>query len=840
MSNDTFYLVDGNSLVYRSFYAIKLSTSKGFPTGAVYGFFNTLKKITQNYNPQYIVICFDVSRKTHRREKFKDYKIQRPPMPDALKMQIPIVKKLIAYLGIAAAEKEGYEADDIISSLARQAYKKGRNVLIVSSDKDMYQLIKDNTVCVYNPAKEVTYNYDLFRNEFGFSPEKIVDYLSLVGDSVDNVPGARGIGKVGALSLIKKFGTIEGIFNNLGSISDKTKNTLLKSKDDILLSKDLIKLEDCSGFKFDPDKFALKKPDHDAVYKLCAGLEFKTLLKDMVKPEFDFNVDLHKGMSAEWRDKINSQKLMIMFISGDFVYICDEVEGITREVKKSEVDSLLKDETIRKVSYDFKGILSFAAEGFVLRGIWFDVLIAAYLVNPALGDYSFENLCSYFLDIHVEKIPAAAFCSLIFKLYTYLRKEMEKNNLDGLFREAEMPLIEVLAEMEQAGVKIDKKALKILSDEVDNNIESVAGKIFKIANTTFNLNSPKQLSKVLFEDLKISPQKKTKTGFSTNEEVLEKLSSRFPIALLILDYRHLSKLKSTYLMPFMEEAKAKDSKLHAHFNQTGTQTGRLSSSSPNLQNIPVRGKIARRIRGVFISSFKEGVIVSSDYSQVELRVLAHFSQEESLIEAFKNNFDIHSYTASLLFGIKPKGIDKAKRGIAKRVNFGIIYGMSSYGLAKELKISEQEARIFIENYFARYPKVKAFIEKTVSQAERDGFVRTILGRRRYLPGINSSNLDLREFSRRQAVNTPIQGTAADLIKLAMIKIFRDFNNNNLYSKMIIQVHDELVFDTDKREIDKVIDIVKSNMESSLCLKVPLVANVRMGKNWLDLNYAGKR
>jgi len=834
MQNKTLYLVDGNSLVYRSFYAMKLSTSKGFPTGAIFGFLNTIKRITEKYNPNYMAICFDVSRKTHRQEKFKEYKIQRPPVPRSLKVQIPIVKELITYFGIKRIEKEGYEADDLIASIAFKAQRNKWPVMIVTSDKDMYQLISDDTVCIYNPFKDVIYNYRQFTKEFGFAPKRIVDYLSLVGDSVDNIPGAKGIGKVGALSLIKKFGAVEDIFNNLDKVSYKTRIILEKNKENIFLSRDLVKLNDVLEVDYNLDDFRIGKPDYNNIYRICRELEFKSFLKDIPPPEFNINIDIKEGLNPEFKRQVLSQRLLFVYVNGEACYVFDKDKDTVYLTSLKEIGDLLSSDEIRKVSYDFKRIYHiFSGKAFV-RNAWFDIKIAAYLLNPSLGDYSLDNLCAYFLKVYIREIPPSSCVYFIAQLYSLLEPKIRDNSLDRLLFEIEMPLIRVIAKMEESGVSIDRRALEELDREVDEKIADISSQIFKIAKSQFNLNSPIQLRKVLFEKLRLPPQKKTKTGYSTDEEVLRKLAVNYPVAKLLLDYRQFSKLKSTYLAPFKQAVGPDSSKIYAVFSQTATQTGRLSSHSPNLQNIPIKEEFTQKIRRIFVPSFKDGYILSSDYSQVELRVLAHFSREDNLIKAFNVGADIHKHTAALLFSKDVSEVTKREREIAKRVNFGIVYGMSSYGLAKELSVSEGEARQFIDNYFVRYPKVKEFIDRTIKDVEEKGYVRTIMGRIRYLPDINSPDYELREFSRRQAVNTPIQGTAADIIKRAMVRIHREFERYSLSSRLILQVHDELVFDVDKKELKKVVDIVKYNMENSISLIVPLIANLKVGKNWLEL------
>lgn len=833
MSKEMIYLVDGTSICYRSFYAIRLSTSRGFPTGAIYGFFNTLQKFIKKYNPNYLGVCFDVSRKTFRQEKFKRYKIHRPPVPDSLRIQIPIIKNLIRYLGIKVIEKEGFEADDLIASLTEKMLKNGFKVMIVSSDKDVFQLLKDELVCIYDPVKDILYNEKEFINKYGFAPCYITDYLALAGDSTDNIPGAKGIGKMGASKLIKLFGSVENIFNCLDKVSPSLRENLIQNREVVFLSKELARLAE-PELDFSYEELKIKEADYSQIYKLFNELEFKSLLKDLPLPELNIRIDLKEGISSSYKEKIHQQGELIFYSDEEYIYIFYPEESCVFKTGPEEIKDILTEERIKKVSYDFKKIICRLENRGKLKGIYFDVMIAAYLVNSSLPEFSIENLISVFLNIFTKEVPKETIPYFIFRLYNFLKKELREKGLDYLFSQVEMPLIEVLANIEREGLALDREVLLSLSREVDKNLEKVEEEIFRIGGRKFNLNSPQQLRKVLFEELKIAPLKKTKTGFSTDEEVLKKLAQQHPIAQFLLQYRELRKLKSTYLTPFLKAVESENSRLYTKFNQVGTQTGRLSSLSPNLQNIPAKSEFSRGVRKAFISSFREGLILSCDYSQIELRVLAHFSEDKTLLKAFRSDADIHTYTASLLFSVPEEEVAPHQREIAKRVNFGIIYGMSPYGLAKELDISTEEAEAFIENYFLRYPQVKEFIEKTYSEAEKRGYIKTILGRIRYLEGIASSNRQLKEFARRQAINSPIQGSAADIIKMAMVSIWHKFREHNLNSKMIMQIHDELVFDVKKDELEEVKKIAKEKMENVIELKVPLKVNLKVGKNWLEL------
>lgn len=828
MPQDKIYLVDGTSICYRSFFAIRLSTSEGFPTGAIYGFYQTLKKIITQYKPVYMGICFDVSRKTFRQEKFKAYKIQRPPIPDSLKAQMPVIKRLIRALGIALIEKEGYEADDLIASFAQKALQEGFSNVIVGSDKDMYQLLDKDKVMVYDPTQEEFIDEESFKKQFGFTPALIVDYLALAGDSADNIPGAKGIGKVGASKLISSFGAVENIFEHMEEVSPKMKEILIKEKENILLSKELVKLQTCD-LDMHWQELKIKQPDYPQIYKLFRELEFKNLLKELPAPSLDFKLDIEEAKQdalANIRDEI------VFFTNGPEVYILDNGEERILKAKAEDMESILENNDIKKISYDFKEQMHLSKSR--ICGIWFDVKLAAYLIDSSLADYSLSALAARYLDEFLPEIPPESAPYFIQRLFKVLFPKLQEGSLEKLFFSVEMPLIDVLYSMQKDGVKIELKVLKDLLNEVEGRLESAKNNIFKISGREFNLNSPKQLAAILFEELKITPLKKTKTGFSTGEEVLAKLASQYEIAKLILEYRELNKLQTTYILPLIEDVKQKSGKLHAEFNQTSTQTGRLSSSSPNLQSIPVKGEFSLNLRRAFISSFDDGYIVCADYSQIELRILAHFSSDEKLKSAFTKNLDIHRYTAALLFGAKESEVDVNMRNLAKRVNFAIIYGMSPYGLSQELNISVHEAEVFIQDYFLRYPKVKEYIQGIYKEVEASGCVSTILGRKRYLPDFKSPNPQAKEFAMRQAINSPIQGSCADLIKVAMVGISREFKEKKLQSRLIMQIHDELVFDVCEKELKTVCEIAERHMEESIKLTVPIKVNLKYGKNWADL------
>ncbi|MDD3296676.1 MAG: DNA polymerase I [Candidatus Omnitrophica bacterium] len=826
MLKKTVYLVDGTSLCYRSFFAIKLSTSQGVATGAVYGVYQTLKKIISAYQPQYLGVCFDVSRKTFRQEKYREYKINRPPLPDGLKTQIPMVRKLIGYMGIKIVEKEGFEADDVIATLSTQAVESGNKVVIVSSDKDLCQLMENDKVAVYNYNKDMLFTKQDFKKEYGFSPAKIIDFLALAGDSADNIPGARGIGKVGATKLVQEFGEVENIFNNLDKLPSRLRSIMEESKEIVLLSKELVRLSVCSlntGWQ----ELEIGQPDSESIYDMFSRLEFKNLLKGLPQAPSNFDVPLKQDI-PEYKKTENP---VSFFLKEDKAFVYSDEKECVYSLSLPQAQEFFRSYPAKKVAYGAKNqFMIFAGTG----SVWFDVKIAAYLIDSGLNDYSLESLIFSFLGERILEVPDEIKPYFINRLYVKFLELLKSENLDKLFFDVEMPLVYVLEKMQSDGVKIDLKVMKKLLIEVGKETDVCRRRVFELAGKEFNLNSPKQLRSILFEDLKIKPVKKTKTGFSTSEEVLEKLASKYPIAGFILEYRYLNKLKTTYIIPLIEDVEKNNGILHAQFNQAVAQTGRLSSSSPNLQSIPAKGKFSQGLRQAFIPSCKDGYILSGDYSQIELRILAHLSGDRQLIEAFSKDLDIHRFTAKLLFSTPLEEVTEAQRNIAKRVNFGIIYGMSSYGLSRELGVSPAEAQSFIDDYFRRYEGIKQYIDNICQQAESSGFVTTILGRRKKLADIKSPNLQLREFSRRQAVNAPIQGSCADLIKVAMVDIQRRLWKDNLKTKLIIQIHDELIFDVFGPELETIKEMAIECMEKAIKLSVPVKVNIKYGPSWGQL------
>lgn len=844
MANKRLYLIDATAFCYRAFYALGgLSTSFGQATGAIYGFVNMLNKILKSEKPEFLAACFDVSRDTFRQKKFADYKIQRPPMPENLSSQIPLIKEIISAYGIARCELEGYEADDIIATLAHKAKEEGLPVTIISSDKDTLQLVDEDTL-VFSPYKDegITYDRKKILERFGVSPEKIVDIVGLMGDAVDNIPGVPGIGEKTAAELIKRFGSLEGLLNNIDKIEpEKIKKAITDNLERIKLNQDLARLNQGLNLDFDLNKFKLGEPNSKELFRLFKALEFKKLLKDL-----SFETDRPDGIDIkvirlkdkELQNLVSSTDELFLYgqnLDDMLFYLQDKFFRI--DSGSENLKSVLSDSKIKKISYDLKKIkVSLARDEIILEGLYFDTLLAGYLLNPSKSEYGLTDLAWDYLG----RLPATKALDnrqavdLILKLRPELERELRDKALLGLFTDLEMPLIKVLADMELSGIKLDLAVLKKLSQDLEKRLIKLIEDIYALSGAQFNINSPKQLREILFERLKLPVVKKSKTGPSTDEEVLRKLADKHKLPALLLEYRQLMKLKTTYIDTLPELVNPKTGRVHTSFNQTATETGRLSSSNPNLQNIPVKTELGKNIRRAIIADGSENCLLSGDYSQIELRILAHLSKDENLISAFKKGEDIHKATAALIYWLEEKDISDAMREVAKRINFGIIYGMSAYGLSRDLALSAEEAESFIDAYFLRYPGVKDYIQQQIEQAKIDGFVTTILGRRRYIPQINHKNQGIRQFAQRQAVNTPIQGSASDLIKLAMIQIYERINSGNLRAKMILQIHDELLFEAPRRELKELTALVKDRMENVLKLDVPIKVDIKCGDNWLDM------
>ncbi len=828
-------LIDGSSFCYRAFYALKnFSTPWGFPTGAVFGFANMINKLLENFSPQYVGICFDVSRKTFRQEKFKEYKIHRPPPPDSLQLQFPYIRKLIEALNLRIIEEEGFEADDVICSLVKDVPSEILTI-IVSNDKDVLQLVKGKKIVVFHPLKQKIIDEETVIKEIGIRPHSIPDYLALVGDTVDNIPKLGKIGPHTALRLLKEFDNVENILKNLEKLPEKLRKIIQENKERLLLNKELAKLREDVELEIEIKDLKISPPDLIKLYKLYSELEFKKLLEKLPPLSIE-NVDIEIRETDNKEVFSELKELIFLLEHPNLEKIYFLKEGNIYKVKVYEMKEILESESVKKISYDLKTQkLLLSKKGIELKGLYFDVEIAAYIDKPDRSSFRLRDLVFEYLDKFIDDTNPHTSLYFIFRLYLKLKDVLKEKKQEELFYKVEMPLIKVLSKMESNGIKINLTKLKELSKELEINSLKIIEKIYNLAGTHFNLNSPLQLRTILFEKLKLPVIKKTKTGPSTDEEVLEKLSAYHPLPRLLLEYRQLNKLKSTYVEPLLKLLDPLTSKIYTCFNQNSAVTGRLSSSHPNLQNIPTsKTELGRKIRECFVSSFEEGFLISADYSQIELRVLAHLSEDENLINAFSQDKDIHTYTASLVFKVKEEEVDTVLRNRAKRINFGIIYGMGAYSLSKELNIDVKSADSFIKEYFSKYPKVKEFIDRTLKELCEKGYVSTILGRRRYIPQIKSNIPEVKNYALRAARNFPIQGTAADIIKLAMIDIDKEMEKKGMHSKLCIQIHDELIFDVKKEELEELKKIVKEKMEKVVKLKVPLKVEISVGRSWADL------
>ncbi len=843
MTKSKLYLIDATAFCYRAFYAIgSLSTSFGQPTNAIYGFINMLNKILKERNPQLLAVCFDVSRDTFRLKKFAEYKIKRPPMPDELSGQIPLIKEVISAYGITIFEREGFEADDVIATLAGKAKEKGISTTIVSSDKDILQLV-DEDITVFSPYKDagITYDERKVLERFGVGPKMIADIIALMGDDVDNIPSVPGIGEKTAMALIKEFGSVEELLRSVDKIkSEKIKTAIKSNLDKIKLNKELAVLENKIDLDFNLDKLKVAEPNRKELVRLFKLLEFKKFLQDL-EIEEDEPADIIEATALEdgdLKDLIKPSEELILFGDNlDNTVFYAKGKFIKLSHPGVNLKDILLNPQIKKTSHGLKSIkVSLAKKGIGLEGLYFDTMVAAYLANPSKSGYNLNDLAWDYLNQLLKPGPEDNLKALgiIKQLKPKLDNELREKSLLSLFTEIEMPLVSVLAQMELTGIKIDLEILNKLSKDLEKRLIKLVEDIYEVSGSQFNINSPKQLREILFEKLKLPVVKRSKTGPSTDEEVLRKLADKHKLPQLLLEYRQLTKLKSTYIDALPNLVDPKTGRIHTSFNQTATETGRLSSSEPNLQNLPIKADLGKNIRRAVIAFSPDSYLLSCDYSQVELRILAHLSKDEGLIGAFHNGKDVHKITASFIYGLEEKDIADSMRETAKRVNFGIVYGLTSFGLSRDLGITVDEAQGFIDAYFLRYPKVKDYMQEQITRAKKEGFVTTILGRRRYLPEVNNKNQSIRQLAERQAINTPIQGSASDLIKLAMVKIYEQIKTRALKTRMIIQIHDELVFDVPQEETGLFVGLARDKMENALKLDVPVKVDIKKGRNWLEM------
>lgn len=859
-SSKTLMIIDGNSLANRAFYGVPaLSNSEGVVTNALYGFLNILLRLLQDEAPSHLLVTFDVGGKVFRHEQYEAYKANRKGMPEDLRSQMPLIREALDHMQLAHLGLEGYEGDDLIGTVARLAEKEGFQTTIVSGDRDVFQLIDEHTR-VFFPDRSLgkTENVDLLhlKEAYDMTPQDVIEYKALQGDSSDNIPGVPGIGKVTAAKLIGQYGNLEGIYAHLEDFKGKKMGeNLTNFKDQAFMSRELATIDCNVPMTFAWDDFVVADPDVEALSLFYARLELRSLLERLEKdfgaaPEaeelkgtvlegaaaLETAQGLNPGTYGLYlpRDK-KGQILAVVLASSKEEVICFRHENMMTLF--NALKDLLQDPSTELLTEHWKeDYHALSHEGIRLVEPQWDLALADYLLSPERTDHDLAGAMKHFLGRPPRGEDSAAWMDMATTLFT-LRDKMNDVLYDvGLIRvldEIEVPLRHILADMEDTGVQLNLPYLQELQKEFDQRLRVSEERIYVLAGKVFKINSPKQLGVVLFEDLGLPVIKKTKTGYSTDAEVLEALRKEHEIIEEILRYRQVTKLKSTYVDGLL--ALADDSgKVHTTFNQVLTSTGRLSSREPNLQNIPIRTEEGRRIRQAFIPSGQEQVMVAADYSQIELRVLAHMSGDEGLISSFRNKEDIHRRTASEVFHMSPEEVTPLLRRAAKAVNFGIIYGQTDYGLARELNITRAEAKDYIERYFSRYPKVQAWIDETVEGARAKGYVTTLFDRRRTIKDIHSKNFNLRSFAERTAVNTPIQGTAADIIKMAMVEMDRRLQDKGLSAKMLLQVHDELIFEAPPEEVAILIQLIRHVMEGVVHLDVPLDVDIKVGFNWQEM------
>jgi len=867
------FLIDGMSHIYRAYYAIRgLSNSRGIPTNAVYGFTSMLRRLIEERKPDYIGVAFDLEGPTVRHEKFESYKATRKPMPEDLSQQLPYIRRVCDVFRVPVITYQGYEADDVIGTLAKQAVARGITAMLVTSDKDMLQLVSAR-VFVIDPMKDnLVYDLEKVVEKMGVKPEQVPDLLGLWGDSVDNIPGAPGIGEKGAKELIRTLGTLEECLRNWNQVKKKTYQESLRDNAELIrTSRELATIRQDLPIELDLDALALREPDRAAAFELFAELEFKSLMREFHEaPEA-------RSPEAAWLEAHDALEFLQGLVGQRGIYFsvgfreaprsrraaraaCIQGEtgsaavvDLQDEDVRRACDRVLSNPDSRKICWDAK--LCLPALESLRIGVQShvdDVMLMAFLTAPHIGDYSLRRwaMDQLHLSLPDEKTSEDLMASLnreaaagmlsrelecVRRLEALLRPRLSEFSLERVYEEIELPLIPALIDMERAGIKVDPAKLKKLSSTMEKRLADVTTRIYSAAGTEFNINSPKQMGEVLFEKLNLPTLKKTRKtgGYSTDQAVLEELAVSYEIPRLILEYRQIAKLKSTYVDALPSLINPETGRVHTSFNQTGTATGRLSSSDPNLQNIPVRTDLGRLIRGAFVPE-DGNLLLSADYSQIELRVLAHLSGDPVLTEAFQHNEDIHERTAREVFGPAASENRAEYRRRAKVINFGIVYGLSAYGMAQRLGIPREESQAIIDAYFARYKGVRDWLDRTLEDVRKTGRVETLFGRIRPIPDIHSKDFSVRQFAERTAVNSPIQGTAADLIKLAMIRIHRLLKERKLAARLLLQVHDELVLELPPAEVEEVRSLLKHEMENAARLNVPLIVDSYVADNWMDM------
>lgn len=885
-------IVDAHGYLHRAYHALPpLTTSKGVPINAIYGFARMLFKLIGEYKPDYFAVCFDAPGPTFREKIYPQYKATRKKTDENLRTQFPLSRELTQNLNLKSFETQGFEADDLIATIAEKAKKSNVEIVIVSGDKDLLQIVSGQTK-VLNEPKQIFFDEAKVKEKWGFRPDQLVDFLSLIGDTSDNVPGVPGIGEKTAIKLIEEYGSITNLLKQIETVSPKIKEKIKEHQSNLLKSQSLITLNKDAPIEFKLEECALKPFNPDLLYPFFKKMEFHSLLTDLnakgllqpsqksSSPNQNYKVILNRETLEELINNFKSSKISISLeteIGNEGVThwvgiaLCWEKDhaiyiplghhylNAPKQLELKETLHLLKpileNREIQIIGHDLKLISSLLhLEGIQMQNLTFDSMIASYCIDPSKKNFKLNDLASEFLnqeinsmesfnkkillrEIEIEKFKdtACRTADFAYCLSSALAIKLKEKNCEDLFYRIEMPLIDLLSKMELNGIKINIKYLQTLEKSFTEELKSLEEKVYKLSGQEFNLNSSKQLSFILFEKLGLPPLKKKKTQISTDEETLTFLSTLHEIPKHLLKFREISKLKSTYVEGLLLAVNQKTSRIHTSFNQTGTSTGRLSSSEPNLQNIPIRTELGKTIRRAFIP--EEGsLFLSADYSQIDLRVLAHLSGDLKLIEAFKNGEDIHRATAAQVAHIPLDTVTEEQRSNAKAINFGIVYGQQAYGLSQSLKISVQEAQEMIDQYFLKYSGVKYWIDKTIEEAKMNGFVKTLLGRKRAIPELHSKNMQIRSFAERIAMNTPVQGTSADIIKIAMIHIAQKLESyiSKNCVKIVLQVHDDLLFEVSEKVLYEIAKIIKIEMEGAVELSVPIVADLKIGKNWADM------
>lgn len=844
----TILVIDGNSILNRAFYGIRpLTTKSGQPTNAIYGFLTMLEKIKSETNPDRVAIAFDLKSPTFRHKAYDGYKANRKGMPDELAAQLEPLKTLLTMLGYTLVTCEGYEADDILGTLSKQADDKGVKCFLATGDRDSLQLVSSNTtVDLASNKGNIFYTPEKVKEDYSVTPAQLIDIKAIQGDSSDCIPGVTGIGPKGATDLISRFENLDNIYENIETIDIKpgVRTKLINDKEQAYMSRMLGEIKRDIPIDTDFDSYKVVIPDVDAAIRFMGSLELFKLIDQLGLRDMTDNIET-ESVSKE-KETIEVKE--VEDFSGDKLYFIPEFDGENISIvfadngfvgvlnDKAKIDNLLSDEKVEKYTFDSKPVFAYADKnGFEVKNLKNDLLLAAYLLQPSASTYELNKLCvAYGLDLPITNNSEKELYASVYKLPELSEKiitDIKEKGMAHLLEDVEIPLARVLAKMENIGFSVDKEGIKSYGEMLSAQIENLEQEIYAQAGCEFNINSPKQLGVVLFEELGLPAKKKTKSGYSTSADVLESLRYSYPIVEMVLSYRGLAKLKSTYCDGLLKVI-CDDGRIHSNFNQTETRTGRISSTEPNLQNIPVRTELGREMRKFFTA--KEGcVLIDADYSQIELRVLAHLSGDENMIDAFKNNVDIHSITASQVFNMPIDMVTPQMRSRAKAVNFGIVYGIGAYSLAKDIKVSNKEAANYIKSYLNHYSGIDNYMKNIVEQARETGYAVTMFGRRRYLPELSTGNHMTRAFGERVARNMPIQGTAADIIKIAMVNVDNRIKAEGLSARLILQVHDELIVEAPAAESMRVAMLLQEEMEKAVELKVPLVAEASIGETWYD-------